>query len=75
MDRCTGPGPGDIARGSRTYGLGEPRPLAGDNGLGMPGPNILGEGGPLSGGGPLLFPAGRGFTGRAERQVRGATPC
>ncbi len=67
-----GPGAGDSDRGWLGYGLGDPRPLAGEAGRDCGELNMAG-GGPL-GTGPGPF-AGRGFTGRAERQVRGATPC
>lgn len=75
IERCWLPlGPGAIGRGLRPFGDGEPRPLAGEAGRCGAGPIIPGGGGPR-GPGPRAPGGGRGLTGRAERQVRGATPC
>jgi hypothetical protein len=69
---------GDIGLGPGAFIAGDiGRPIAGDI-RPFGGPFMFGRGGgprAPGGGGPRGGPAGRGFTGRAERHVLGATPC
>ena len=69
IERCPRDGPGDMAQGARLAGPGDP---AGDDGR-WTGRAARPEGDPLGPGVRALL--GRGFTGRVDRHVRGATPC